>query len=104
MKPILAAAALAACLFAATPAAAAAPGLPSTNVAWLPADADIARAFAPARAEKKPGLLSWGADGKQAATIERLRTQRDGMCPKVDAGDERAACNALLKPTAKKAA
>jgi thiol-disulfide isomerase/thioredoxin len=40
-----------------------APGLPSTNVAWLPAagDADIDRAFAQARAEKKPVLLYWGA-------------------------------------------
>jgi thiol-disulfide isomerase/thioredoxin len=37
--------------------------LPSTNVAWLPAaaDADIERAFAQARAEKKPVLLYWGA-------------------------------------------
>ncbi|MDZ7592673.1 MAG: thioredoxin family protein [Rubrivivax sp.] len=43
--------------------AAAAPGLPSTNVAWLPAaaDADIERAFAQARAERKPVLLYWGA-------------------------------------------
>jgi thiol-disulfide isomerase/thioredoxin len=41
----------------------AAPGLPSTNVAWLPAstDADIDRAFTQARAEKKPVLLYWGA-------------------------------------------
>jgi thiol-disulfide isomerase/thioredoxin len=41
----------------------AAPGLPSTNVAWLPAaaDADIERAFAQARSEKKPVLLYWGA-------------------------------------------
>jgi thioredoxin-like negative regulator of GroEL len=37
--------------------------LPSTNVAWLPAaaDADIERAFAQARSEKKPVLLYWGA-------------------------------------------
>lgn len=43
--------------------AAAAPGLPSTNVAWLPAaaDADIDRAFAQARAQGKPVLLYWGA-------------------------------------------
>jgi len=48
---------------AAGPAANAAPGLPSTQVAWLPAsaDADIERAFAQARAEKKPLLLYWGA-------------------------------------------
>jgi hypothetical protein len=45
------------------PAFHAAPGLPSTNVAWLAAaaDADIERAFAQARAEKKPVLLYWGA-------------------------------------------
>ena len=43
--------------------AAAAPGLPSTNVAWLPAagDADIDRAFAQAREQRKPVLLYWGA-------------------------------------------
>jgi len=43
--------------------ASAAPGLPSTNVAWLSAaaDADIERAFAQARAERKPVLLYWGA-------------------------------------------
>jgi thiol-disulfide isomerase/thioredoxin len=36
---------------------------PSSNVAWLAAanDADIGRAFAKARAEKKPVLLYWGA-------------------------------------------
>ena len=41
----------------------AAPGLPSTNVAWQPAaaDADIDRAFALARAQNKPVLLYWGA-------------------------------------------
>jgi thiol-disulfide isomerase/thioredoxin len=40
-----------------------APGLPSTNVAWLPAaaDADVERAFAQARAQNKPVLLYWGA-------------------------------------------
>ncbi|MBL8332905.1 MAG: thioredoxin family protein [Rubrivivax sp.] len=45
------------------PGALAAPGLPSTNVAWQPAavDADIDRAFAQARAENKPVLLYWGA-------------------------------------------
>ncbi len=38
-------------------------GLPSRNVAWLPAaaDADIDRAFAQARAQGKPLLLYWGA-------------------------------------------
>lgn len=41
----------------------AAPGLPSTNVAWqaAAADADIERAFAAARSQKKPVLLYWGA-------------------------------------------
>ena len=41
----------------------AAPSLPSTNVAWqaAAADADVDRAFARARAEKKPVLLYWGA-------------------------------------------
>ena len=66
MKPLLAASvsALAAALYlATTPLHAAAPGLPSTNVAWLTAaaDADIERAFAQARAENKPVLLYWGA-------------------------------------------
>ena len=44
-------------------AVAAAPGLPSTNVAWqaAAADADIERAFTQARTEGKPLLLYWGA-------------------------------------------
>ena len=60
----LAAAALL-CTAAAAPgfAVAAAAGLPSTNVAWqaAAADADIDRAFAQAKSEKKPVLLYWGA-------------------------------------------
>ena len=38
-------------------------GLPSANVAWVSAaaEADIERAFARAKAEKKPVLLYWGA-------------------------------------------
>ena len=58
---VLSALALAAALLAG--AAVAAPGLPSTNVAWQPAaaDADIERAFAQARTEGKPLLLYWGA-------------------------------------------
>jgi thioredoxin-like negative regulator of GroEL len=55
---------LAVALLAVWPAhAAAAPGLPSANVAWLPAaaDADIERAFSQARSQKKPVLLYWGA-------------------------------------------
>ncbi len=63
--PALSALALSLALaFSAAPAlAAAASSLPSTNVAWLPAaaDADIDRAFAQARAQKKPVLLYWGA-------------------------------------------
>ncbi len=45
------------------PALHAAPSLPSTNVAWQPAasDADVERAFAQAKTEKKPVLLYWGA-------------------------------------------
>ena len=41
----------------------AAGGLPSNNVAWLAvaSDSEIDRAFARARAEKKPVLLYWGA-------------------------------------------
>ncbi len=55
------AAALAASL--ALPAAHAADGAPSSNVAWQDAtsDADIDKAFATARAEHKPVLLYWGA-------------------------------------------
>ena len=53
--------ALAAALVAAP--ALAAPGPPSTNIAWVPAaaDADVDRAFAQARAQGKPLLLYWGA-------------------------------------------
>ncbi len=62
--PMRALAACVACLMLlAMPALAAAPKLPSTNVAWVPAavDADIDRAFEQARAQKKPVLLYWGA-------------------------------------------
>lgn len=63
MKHWICSVALAACLGAGGGAALAAPGLPSTNVAWqaAAADADIDRAFARAKAEKKPVLLYWGA-------------------------------------------
>ena len=52
-----------ACTVAVPIAAHAASGLPSTNTAWVAAatDAEIDRAFARARAEKKPLLLYWGA-------------------------------------------
>lgn len=60
MKSTLVALCLAAALQAAP---AAVPALPSHNVAWqrAAADADIARAFAQARAQNKPVLLYWGA-------------------------------------------
>ena len=63
MKPLLATCTLAISLLAGAPALQAAPSLPSTNLPWLTAavDADIDRAFAQARAEKKPVLLYWGA-------------------------------------------
>lgn len=59
----LAAALLAGCLLGAAVPVVAAPGLPSSQVAWQPAatDADVDRAFALARAENKPVLLYWGA-------------------------------------------
>lgn len=55
--------AVAAALAGAGGVAVAAPGLPSTNVAWVPAavDADVDRAFSQARSERKPVLLYWGA-------------------------------------------
>ena len=63
MKTLLTALCAAAALQCAALSAHAAPGLPSTNVAWLPAaaDVDIDRAFAQARAQNKPVLLYWGA-------------------------------------------
>lgn len=64
MKTMLAAPVLALALaLAAVGAQAAAPKLPSTNVAWLAAaaDADVDRAFAQARSQGKPVLLYWGA-------------------------------------------
>ena len=63
MKTLLSALCAAAFMQCIALSAQAAPGLPSTNVAWLPAaaDADIDRAFAQARAQNKPVLLYWGA-------------------------------------------
>jgi hypothetical protein len=40
-------------------------------------------------------LLSWNADGKQAATIKRLQAKVDALCAKT-AAPERAACKGLL--------
>jgi thiol-disulfide isomerase/thioredoxin len=49
-------------------------------------------------------LVSWNADGKQAVPLRRLRSQLDGICPKVDSAEgQRAACQALLKPAKKSA-
>ena len=46
-------------------------------------------------------LQKWNADGRQAAVIQRLQRQLDGICPKLDAADgQRAACERLLKPAA----
>ena len=43
-------------------------------------------------------LVSWNADGKQAATLRRLQAQLDGVCAKVDTAEgQRAACQALFK-------
>jgi thioredoxin-like negative regulator of GroEL len=50
-------------------------------------------------------LVAWNADGKQAAAMRRLRTQLDGVCGRLDKQSaDRAACQALLQPAAKKAA
>ena len=50
-------------------------------------------------------LLAWNTDGKQAAPLRRLQAQLGAACPKVAAADgQRAACQALLKPAAKKTA
>jgi len=44
-------------------------------------------------------LVSWNADGKQAAPLKRLQSQLDGLCAKVDTAEgQRAACQGLLKP------
>ena len=63
MKVVLSALCAAAFLQFTGPSAHAAPGLPSSNVAWLAAaaDADVDRAFAQARAQNKPVLMYWGA-------------------------------------------
>ncbi len=63
MKTLTAVALLATTLLLAPHLGQAAPGLPSGNVAWVPAasDAEVDRAFAVAKAERKPLLLYWGA-------------------------------------------
>ena len=48
-------------------------------------------------------LVSWNADGKQAATLQRLQKKLDPVCAKADAAQgQKTACTALLKPTAGK--
>ena len=43
-------------------------------------------------------LQKWNADGKNAAALGRLKTQLDGICPKVDTADkQRATCESLIK-------
>jgi thiol-disulfide isomerase/thioredoxin len=50
-------------------------------------------------------LVSWNADGKRAPVLKKLQAQLDGVCAKVDEADgQRAACQGVLKPAAKKAA
>ncbi len=63
MKILTALALLTTALLLSPGPSAAVPGLPSSNVAWLPAasDAEVDRAFAQAKAERKPLLLYWGA-------------------------------------------
>ena len=49
-------------------------------------------------------LVSWNADGKQAAVLRRLQAQLAPVCAKATpAAGQREACQALLKPAAKKA-
>lgn len=43
-------------------------------------------------------LVAWNKDGKQAATIKRLKARLDGVCAKVPAADgQKAACESVLK-------
>jgi thiol-disulfide isomerase/thioredoxin len=50
-------------------------------------------------------LVSWNADGKRAPVLKKLQAQLDGVCAKVEAADgQRAACQAVFKPAAKKSA
>jgi thioredoxin-related protein len=47
-------------------------------------------------------LAGWGGDGAQTASLQRLQRQLDGVCRQVGGADgQRAACEAVLKPTAK---
>ncbi len=43
-------------------------------------------------------LASWNAGGKHDAVVSRLKTQLDGVCGKLNAGDpQRAACDGVLR-------
>ena len=49
-------------------------------------------------------LVGWGAEGSPATVLHRLQAQLNGICSKVDAAEgQRAACEGLLRPAAKKA-
>ena len=49
-------------------------------------------------------LVSWNADGKQAAALRRLQGQLAPVCAKASPAEgQRAACQALLRPAVKKA-
>lgn len=49
-------------------------------------------------------LVSWNADGRQAPVMRRLQSQLNPLCAKAATADgQKAACEALLKPAAKKA-
>ncbi len=48
-------------------------------------------------------LVSWNADGRQAATMKRLHAQIAPLCAGADTAEgQKAACKALLEPSAKK--
>ena len=49
-------------------------------------------------------LVSWNADGKQAAVLRRLQAQLAPVCAKATpAAGQREVCQKLLRPAAKKA-
>ncbi|MGN6829092.1 thioredoxin family protein [Paucibacter sp. M5-1] len=48
-------------------------------------------------------LASWGAEGQHQAVLNRLKTQLNGICAKVDSADQqRATCEGLIKAPVKK--
>ncbi len=50
-------------------------------------------------------LVAWNQGGAHADTLSRLQAQLDGVCRRLDGADpQRATCEALLRPAAKKAA